>query len=356
MINKARSNIFWALSIIVLIVIGVITVKVIYQTKNPSLFDIDFDNKDHIISSYGILVGVLLTFLSIVFVIYNIIQQKEQYDNDKLEQNEKENNSLFDRLKLVVNLLDEICGHIAETGEEMKTFYNAEKSSPLKNNQMYFYTSKNYYRLLELDYHSIFAAFQEFDTEIDKTKSFNDLYRKVDFYSESIVETKERYQYHIKDKYQRKVKIANELNSVMDNATRMTEEYKSDLAENDRYTQNKWYELLNGLLAFYYERIPKDDEADYEQIDKEVLLLFLEEALKLRKSIGFEKDTQDLVLNISGIRKQLFALKIESSDFGGEIQRLFNNYYSTENVTFKELCKLKNDIELIINPVANTQL
>ncbi|NPD48024.1 hypothetical protein [Lentimicrobium sp. S6] len=350
--NKTRTIIFWTLSIIILIVIGIITINVIYQTENPALFDIDFDKKDHIISSYGILVGVLLTFLSIVFIIHNILQQKQQYDNDKREQKIKEKNSLFDRLKLVMNLVNEICSHIEDTGKEMKTFSLAEKNSPLKNNQMYFYTNKNYSRLLELDYHTIFNAFQEFDTEIDKTKSFNNLYYKVDFYSESIAETKEKYQYHIKDKFQRKVKIANELNSVMDDASKMTEEYKCELTENDRYKQNKWYKLLNGLLAFYYERIPEDDEADYEQIDKEVLFVFLKDALKLRESIGFEKKTQDLVLKIAVIRKQLYTLKIESLDFGKQILIHYNEYYSTQSENYKDLCKLKDHIELLINLAA----
>ena len=106
--NKLRNITFWTISIIILIIIGVITLKVIFQTENPTLFDIDFDKKDHIVSSYGSLIGVLLTFLSIVFVIYTIIQQKQQYENDKLQEKKKEKNALFDRLKLVGNLLNEI--------------------------------------------------------------------------------------------------------------------------------------------------------------------------------------------------------------------------------------------------------
>ena len=352
--NKLRNITFWTISIIILIIIGIITLKVIFQTENPTLFDIDFDKKDHIVSSYGTLIGVLLTFLSIVFVIYTIIQQKQQYENDKLQEKKKEKNALFDRLKLVGNLLNEISGHILDTGKEMKEYYKEEKSNPLKGNQMSFYTNKNYYRLLELDYLSIFSAFQEYNTDDDKTKSFNDLYKKVDFYSESIIEQKEKYQYHIKDKFQRKLKIANQLNSVMDNASKMIEEYKTDLAENKEYEKNEWYQLLNGLIAFYYERIPKDDEADYEKIDKEVLLLFLEEANTVRKKIGFEKKTQDLVLQISGIRKQLFAVKMESINFGEQMERRYNDYYSPESKSYKNLNTLKENIEQITNPVANS--
>lgn len=208
MTNKKLNTTFFFVSIAILIFIVFITVKLILKTENPALFDIDFDKKAHIVSSYGTLVGVLLTFLSIVFVIYTIIQQKEQYNDEKLSENKKEKDALFDRLKLIRNLLNEISKHITQSGIEMKSFFTKEKNQPLKSNQMSFYTNKNYYRLLELDYQLIFSAFQEFSNDDDKTKLFNNLYKKVDFYSESIVEQKEKYQYHIKDKYERIQKIA----------------------------------------------------------------------------------------------------------------------------------------------------
>lgn len=351
--KRSRNILFWLISIIILLVIGIITAKVINQTENPSLFDIDFDKKEHIITSYSTLVGVLLTFLSFIYVIYTIIQQKEQYDNDKLEEKEKEKNALFDRMKLVNNLLKEIIGHISDTGKEMEAFFIEEKKSPLKNNQMSFYTNRNYYRLLELDYLSIFNSFQEYSSDDDKTKSFNTLYKIVDFYSESIVEQKEKYQYHIKNKFERKLKIADELNLVMDNASKILEDYKIDFTENEDYKNNKWYQLLNGLIAFYYERIPRNDEANYEKLDKEVLLLFLEEANKIRKDIGFEKKIQDLVLQISGIRKQLYSIKMESINFGEQMEKRFNNYYSTKSTVFIDLVELSEQIKSLVNPVTH---
>lgn len=349
MINKKVNILFYGVSIAIVLFIVIITYKLIFKTENPALFDIDFDKKEHIVSSFGSLVGVLLTFLSIVFVIYTIIQQKEQYNNDKFIEAKKEKEALFDRLKLVHNLLNEISKHIAETGIEMEAFFRIEIEKPLGSNVMSFYTNRNYYRLLELDYQSIFSAFQEFSTDEDKTKSFNNLYKKVDFYSESIIEQKEKYQYHIKDKYERKQKIAYELNSIMDDASKMIEEYKSEFSTNHGYQLNPWYKLLNGLIAFYYERIPEDDEVDFEIIEKEVLLLFLQEADAVRKEIGFEKLTQDLVLKVAGIRKQLYSIKMESINFGQQMKRRYNDYFSSESTSFNELNKLNEEILTLLN-------
>lgn len=283
MINKKLNTTFVIVSIAILLFIAIITFKLVFKTENPNLFDIDFDKKEHIVSSYGTLIGSLLTFLSIVFVIYTIIQQKDQYNNDKFLETQKEKSALFDRLKLIHNLLNEISKHITETGTEMEAFFKKEKEKPLGSNLMSFYTNRNYYRLLELDYQSIFSAFQEFSNDEDKTKSFNNLYKKVDFYSESIIEQKEKYQYHIKDKFERKQKIAYELNYVMDDASKMIEEYKVELSENNGYEENLWYNILNGLIAFYYARIPENDEADFEGIEKEVLFVFLKDADVIRR-------------------------------------------------------------------------
>lgn len=347
--NKKLNTTFIILATAILMFIAIITFQLIFKTENPSLFEIDFDKKQHIVSSYGTLIGSLLTFLSIIFVIYTIIQQNEQYNNDKYLELEKEKNALFDRLKLVHNLLNEISKHITETGSEMKDFFEKEKEKPLDSNMMSFYTNRNYYRLLELDYQSIFSAFQEFSDEEDKTKWFNNLYKKVDFYSESIIEQKEKYQYHIKDKFERKQKVANELNYVMDDASKMIEEYKIQLLENNKYKENLWYQILNGLIGFYYDRIPKNDEADFEIIEKEVLYVFLKEADTIRKEIGFEKGTQDLILKIAGIRKQLFSIKMESINFGNQMERRYNDYYSTESYSFKQLNELNEKISGLLD-------
>ncbi|AWL08130.1 hypothetical protein HME7025_00247 [Aquirufa nivalisilvae] len=352
MLNKKLNTTFIIASMAILIFLVIITFKLITETDNPALFTIDFDEKSHVVSSYGTLVGSLLTFLSIIFVIYTILQQKEQYSNDKLLEKSKEKNALFDRLKLIHNLLNEIFKHITDTGVEMKAFFEIEKEKTFGSNQMSFYTNKNYYRLLELDYQSIFSAFQEYSKDEDKTKSFNDLYKMVDFYSESFIEQREKYLYHINDKVERKQKIASELNSVMDEASKMIGEYKIELATNNEYKQNLWFQLLNELIVFYYKLISEKDDADFEAIEKEVLVIFLKKANAVEKNIGFEKRILDLVLKIAGIRKQLNSMKMESLNFSNQIESRYKKYYAPESKNLMRLNELSTNISgLITNSV-----
>ena len=352
--KSVRNTIFAIISFIILSIIFIITFKVIYQTENPSLFEIDFDKKDHIISSYGTLIGVILTFLSIIFVLFTIIQQKEQFDEEKKIVQLKEKQALFDRLKLINNLITEIISHIEDTGYEMKEFYNPEIENPLDNNQMNFYTNKNYYRLLELDYLSIYNSFQEYIKETDKTKSFNNLYKTIDFYSEIISELKSKYQYHIKDKYLRKSKIANQLNTLMNNASQIINEYQQEYKEGNRYNEQDWYVILNNLIGEYYGKISEEDETDFETLNLIVLYPFLQGANEIRKRIGFEKNTQDIVLQISNIRKQLYAIKMEGKHYGNHIKDYYKKYFSKECESYKGLLKLKKIIEKSIeDPVGN---
>jgi large-conductance mechanosensitive channel len=352
MINKKLNRTFFILSqvillflsLAILLFIAIITIKLICETDNPSLFDIDFDKKEHIVSSYGTLIGSLLTFLSIIFVIYTIIQQKNQYDNDKRLEKEKEKNALFDRLKLIHNLLNKISTDITNTGYEMKSFFKKEKEKPLDDNYMKFYPNRNYYRLLELDYQLIFSAFQEFSNDEDKTKSFNDLYEEVDFYSESILEQKEKYQYHMKDKFERKQNILSELKCVISEASKMIEDYVVELSENNGYEQNNWYKLLSELINLYSARISKNDEVNFEIIEKEVLSVFISKA----EQIDFENKTRDLIINIASIRNKLNSLKMESMCFGEQMERRYNDYYSPESKSFKNLNELKMKISCLI--------
>lgn len=134
----------------------------------------------------------------------------------------------------------------------------------------------------------------------------------------------------------------------MDESSIMIEEYKIELWENKEYEQNLWYKLLNGLIGFYYEKIRENEETDFELIEKEVLFVFLKEADTIRKEIGFEKRTQDIVLKIAGIRKQLYSVKMESTSFGEQMERRYNDYYSPESKSLKQLDELNEKINALI--------
>ena len=67
---KIIKNIIIGFSIILLILLIIFTVDIINDEPEWAWFDIDFDNSK--VSNYGTLIGGLLSFLAILFVIFGL--------------------------------------------------------------------------------------------------------------------------------------------------------------------------------------------------------------------------------------------------------------------------------------------
>ena len=155
---KIFKNILKIIIGLVFILIVLITVNLIDETEDWELFGIDFQNKDEIVSSYGTLIGGILSFLSILFVLISLLEQREQILKEKLEVIEAEKLELLNKLKLLSSFFKSSIDNIKLQGEEMKKFYVSEKEFPSKMNKMYFTTNKNFTRVIDLDTSSIYKA------------------------------------------------------------------------------------------------------------------------------------------------------------------------------------------------------
>ena len=80
---KIIKNIIIGFSIILLILLIIFTVDIINDEPEWAWFDIDFDNSK--VSNYGTLIGGLLSFLAILFVIFGLAEQREQVNDEKNE-------------------------------------------------------------------------------------------------------------------------------------------------------------------------------------------------------------------------------------------------------------------------------
>ena len=68
---------------LILLFLIYLTADVIGETKNWKYFDIDFENKNNIVSGYGTLIGGILSFLSILFVLFGLLEQRLQILKEK---------------------------------------------------------------------------------------------------------------------------------------------------------------------------------------------------------------------------------------------------------------------------------
>lgn len=342
--KKTRDFSIIIISILLIVFLITLTLKVIYIVPNPKFLDIDFLNNDNIIQSYAALIGAILTFLSIVYLIYTIIQQRELFEKECKIEKDKEESDLADRITLINTLLSDLTEHIIKSGVEIKTFYENELNSPFKGNLLLFYVNNNFTRIIEMDSLNIFKACQLYYSGSKSVENFTELLKLVDFYSESQKELKIKFDLYINDKTIILKELATDINSIMDKVVKHLELYRVNYPEN--FQTKLWYNLLNDLIKVYYENLTPNQETDLDVINSEVLAPFLAHANRVRESIGFEFEIQEIVIFISTIRKRLYSLRMDSNHFAIHLQQRHSKFYSNGGDYFDGLINLKEALNI----------
>lgn len=355
MINKIKKYkvLITIISIVTAVILIVLTIDAIYEIDNWKWFNIDFDKRDHIVSAYGALIGGVLAFLSIMFVIYQVLEQREQILQEKVNSKIEYENNLKDRLTLLSSFLKSLIGDIISHGKRMEVFFNKEKASPSDMNTIYFNTNKNFSRVIEMDNLSNFKAFQLFfDKNEDWEKLFLNLYNLVDFYSEAFIDLKEKYKFHINDKVKEQKQIGYDIHKFLNTGAKLVDDYLIQYGV-ATYLNYPWSSLINSFTPAYYNYIQNCTNAgtvpDMRHISDAFLKQFIQDALNIRNTYGYDAyGSRELVELASYIRKKINEVEVYSVQYAGDIEKQFTNYFSEENDNIKELQNLKDKIDIIL--------
>ncbi|MDQ0592719.1 large-conductance mechanosensitive channel [Chryseobacterium ginsenosidimutans] len=147
---KVNKILIISLSIIIEIISIIITTQAIYNTANPT-WKIDFGGQDDTISSYAGLMGALLSFLSIMFVLLNIVEDREKIQQEKKDKQNEEIENYENWFKVINNFLSTIIDDIKATGNNLKEFAKKELEEPSELHNTFFVVNKNfaYLRLIK---------------------------------------------------------------------------------------------------------------------------------------------------------------------------------------------------------------
>ncbi|MCB0463337.1 MAG: hypothetical protein KDC81_11590 [Flavobacteriaceae bacterium] len=345
--KKIIKWVFWAT--IVLIVF--LTAQAIYETDNWKLFDMDFNTRDHIISAYGALIGGVLAFLSILFVLYQVYEQREQILIEKQEATEEKVQDLRDRLLLLINYLTTLNKDIVAHGNRMEVFYKAEQDHPAAMNTVYFNVNKNFERVIEMDVLSNFKAFQHFfgNTSEDWQKLFINLYELAEFYNEAFKDLKRKYESHINDKVKTMKGIAVDMHNMLNAIARLVDDYRDKYGQED-YLKHSWSHLVNEYTPAHYAYLEevkeKGDVPDFRYIADNLLFPFIKTAMDIRSNEGYDDmGSRDIIEVASTIRKKIWEVEEYSTQYAGDIEKQYNNYFCPDNESLKELMEIKSKIE-----------
>ena len=328
-----------------------ITSQAINETDNWEPFNIDFDSRNHIILAYGSLLGGILAFLSILFVLYQVYEQREQIITEKQELENEKLIDLKDRLLLLTNYLKTLEKDILSHGERMEAFFNAEKENPSEMNTMYFNTNKNFERVIEMDILSNFKAFQAFYSKDEENwqKHFVDLYEITDFYNEAFKELKKKYELHIDDKVKTMKSISLDMRNLLDSNSRLVDRYMEEHGK-EEYLDFPWSNLMNKYTYAHYTYIneikEEDETPNFRHISDNLLLKLIDQAMILRKDIGYDnKGSRNIIELASTIRKEIWQVEEYSKQYAENLEEFFDDYFCFDKNNLNELKSIKLKIE-----------
>lgn len=345
-------SILIAVTISVFIVIIWVTFDVINET-NPRQIEIDFTSKPDIISAYGTLIGGILSFLSILFVILTLLEQRQQIlRGEKIVERENQQ-ELFDKLKLLNSFLVSMIDGVKKQGEILKEYYLAEQSQPSKMNKMYFIANRNFARAVEMDSLSIYKGIRLYLKNVDSNweKTFLNLFTLIDFYKEGLEDLRTKYVAQINFKVEEQRKIGYSFLKLMNMCSTLIDDYK--IAEPTNYMSFPWTRLINEFSGEYYgylqECEDKNEATDFRIISDEILIEFLKVAMEFRETIGYDTyGSRYIVSFVADLRKQINEIEVHCTYYAKDIEEQYNLYFSPDNNSLKRLEELKIKIETIV--------
>lgn len=324
------------------------TVDVINEVPDWAWFQINFDSSR--VANYGTLISGLLSFLAILFVIFGIAEQREQLEIEKNERDGEVIQDYKNRLKLLNSLLVKIIDDISEQGKRMKDFFEAELQNPTQPNMTHFSANKSFNRILEMDYLMNYQSIEHFfGTEENWEKMFLNLNSNVDFYSECLVEHRQKYQNHVEDKVKRHQEIASLCAEFLDNCVKIIEKYRSELGVED-YFNEEWVIVFNNFVPAYYEYMEEcarnRESTNFRKLSDDFFLPFLQTAMNLRNDIGFDSyGSQEQVNLASKIRKKIYEVEMYSLQYANNIKYYYEEYFDEECESYKNFKSIQVKIK-----------
>lgn len=329
------------LIVIILLIIGVVTIDVINETENWVWFDLDFTRKESIISAYGGIIGSVLSFLSILLVLFDLIYQRRL--NTKKDESiaEEEINIFKDKIEIIQLFIEKLLNNCEQQFNEFQEFVSKENAHPTEMNMMSFISNSFSKMILDEDKNLIYKAIRFFKPTENWKKSYVDLLRIVDFYDKATPELMKRYQIHADKKYKLSSEIALELDRFND---LISEKRNYLIRDNLNTKRNPFFVLLHT----YHDKIKAitqkrnemsieevkelGDPASFETWVNDVLKPFFDELIGLINIYQDDPFNVESILSVNqNLLRNIERLKKDSLDYSNHINEYSTKYYSPES-------------------------
>ena len=349
---------FKKITFIVILIAALFFALIIFFTSNviseetSRTFKLDFTNKSEIISSYASLISGLLTFLSILFVIYALISQRNEIIEKENREKELMQKELKDNFNVLIYYLKSLLDSLDLLNETLKEYTTEELKHPTINNALQIEINKNFTRIVDMDVKTTFKAFKSIYKEQNNENDFVNLYKYIDFYSELYYLVKNDYENTKQFKYEKLVDYGFEVLDLYNKKADMIDNYKDEFP--GIYLHKPWVEKASKSIKDYYKYIEdcekNKQQNDFDYISDKIFKVYIESALSLRDSIGYGKYNEKEILRItSTLRKKLYYIKSRIFNNAETLENLRIEYLDDESIHLKEFKNLVEKIEVKIN-------
>ena len=346
------------ISIIILFLLSIsiiffLTYNIIVIEKNHS-FTIDFSNKHDEISSYSSLIGGLLSFVSILFVIYTILFQKNENLRQEEIKKKNERNDLKNKIEILIIYLDTFINTIEEMEEQLTSFIKNENLNPTIINNLYFNVNKNFNRLIKFNPDVVYNAIKEYKKDEDWKNIFVDVYGVIDFYHDLLIELKDNYGKHKISKIESFQMISYDILELYDLKAELIIFFKDNFPT--IYMSKPWVEITNDSIKDYYKYLEDCDsnkiQNNFDLINENILYPYLSKAINYENVLINKYDiSREIINKISRIRKYIYITKNSVYNYTNDLENYKNKYFMKTSKSIINLKILKSELEALVkNP------
>ncbi|WP_421824305.1 hypothetical protein [Flagellimonas oceanensis] len=348
-------KVIWIVGLAIILIIGFVTFKAIYENPNWEWFNLDFTKRTDLITSYGTLIGGLLAFLSTLVVAYGLVDQNEKLLISKNEERQREIIGYRDNLILLSSFLTSIIDNIQNQGKTLNKFIQSELKNPTLANVTGFSVNKNFERIIEMDYSMIYKSIRHFmHDQQEWEKEFLNMYSVLDFYKEIIPHIMVNYQSQQAEKTQRKNEISDLVNDFLFNLSEVRNEIIVHSSEVER-RKNQWFKVIDEFHSnyqLYIEEMKKgrDKESDLSLLRNEYFLPFHENLVKIKKGNWPEKFNESTLIDVVGaLSIKIQKLEGFSRNYILNLKDTYKNYLYPSSENLVKLKRLKSKIDRSIS-------
>lgn len=336
-----------------IIIIGVLTYGAISETEGWKWFAIDYNTKDHIISAYGTLIGGVLAFLSILFVLFQILEQRQQIIDEKLESERELKKALLDKTILTKLYIKSLLRDIKSCNSQLDKFIIREREFPTMMNKLQYNTNRTFLNILTIDDFDIFKGFRLHLSKFPEWRTYYlALLGSVNFYDEMFKTIKANMKSHLNFKETKHNFVSEALLNLMNSSNHLMDNYRK---EDINFESNELYRVLNEFVVLYYKYLDecerKDEIQSLRTISDEILKPFIEELYDIRKSQRFKDlGTISILQKSSDIRKHIKQIDYRGKQFANELEKVKKDNFIDDCDSVNQLKLIKSKIEEIKSP------